>query len=162
MVYIGIDPGLSGALAVLASDGTLTALSDTPTLTLRARRGLRHEYDVPGLATLLEPYAGRQAHVVIEESQPMPGQGVRSMFTIGLGLGVWLGILATLGFPYSRVRPATWKRSLGLTRDKEQARLRAQQLFPQADLRHKKHHNRAEAILLAHYGQRASRALQGP
>ena len=32
--------------------------------------------------------------------------------------------------------------------DKEQARLRAMQLFPGADLRRKKDHGRAEALLL--------------
>jgi len=92
-------------------------------------------------------------HVVIEESQSMPGQGVRSYFTIGLGFGVWLGILSALGLAYTRVRPAVWKRHLGLTSDKGQARLRAQQLFAQADLRLRKHHGRAEALLLAHYGR---------
>jgi hypothetical protein len=40
---------------------------------------------------------------------------------------------------------------------KEAARLRAQQLFPTADLRHKKDHGRAEALLLAHYGCQGAR-----
>src|SRR5262245_25531862 len=65
----------------------------------------------------------------------MPGQGTRSMFTIGLGMGVWLGILGALGLAHTRVRPSVWKRSLGLISDEEQAGLRAQPLFPQAGLR---------------------------
>ena len=85
---------------------------------------------MPGLVPLLAPYAGSQAHVILEESQAMPGQGTRSMFTVGVGLGVLLGVLAALQLPYSRVRPATWKRALGLGKEKEQARLRAMQLFP--------------------------------
>ena len=52
-MFIGIDPGLSGALAVLAPDGTLEALWDTPTLTLRTSRGTRQEYDVLGMGQLL-------------------------------------------------------------------------------------------------------------
>jgi hypothetical protein len=156
-VYIGIDPGLSGALAVLAPDGTLEALWDTPTLTLRSRRRLRQEYDMPGLVALLAPYGGPQTHVMIEESQSMPGQGVRSMFTCGLGLGVWLGILAAVALPHTRIRPHIWKKALGLGQDKEASRLRAMQLYPHADLRLKKHHGRAEALLLARYGQQASR-----
>jgi crossover junction endodeoxyribonuclease RuvC len=83
----------------------------------------------------------------------MPGQGVRSMFTCGLGLGVWLGVLAALKLPYTRVRSSVWKRALGLGKDKEQARLKAMQLFPTASLRHKKDHGRAEALLLAWYGR---------
>ena len=47
----------------------------------------------------------------------MPGQGTRSMLTIGFGYGLWLGILATLRLPYTTVRPAVWKRSMGLNRD---------------------------------------------
>jgi crossover junction endodeoxyribonuclease RuvC len=151
-MIIGIDPGLSGAVAALAPDGTLQALCDTPTLTLRTSRGGRQEYDVPGMVALLGPYAGIQTRVIIEEAQAMPGQGTRSMFTIGLGMGVWLGILGALGLAYTRVRPAVWKRAMGLGKDKEASRLRAQQLFPQADLRRKKDHGRAEALLLALYG----------
>jgi crossover junction endodeoxyribonuclease RuvC len=153
-MHIGIDPGLSGALAVLTADGALEGLYDVPTLTLRTSRGSRQEYDVPGLVAFLAPYRGPQTHVVIEEAQAMPGQGTRSMFTIGLGMGIWLGVLAALQLPYSRVRPQIWKRALDLGRDKEQARLRAMQLYPGADLRRKKDHGRAEALLLARYGQR--------
>jgi len=149
MVCIGLDPGLAGALAVLADDGGLMAVHDTPTLTLRTTRGAKQEYDLPGMAALLRHYSGPGVQVLIEESQAMPGQGTRSMFTIGLGFGVWLGMLGALGLPYMRIRPHVWKRSLGLTRDKEQAQLRAMQLFPSADLRRKKDHGSAEALLLA-------------
>jgi crossover junction endodeoxyribonuclease RuvC len=149
-----IDPGLSGALAILDTDGTLVAMHDTPTLTLRLARGTKQTYDIPGMCGILEPYAGAGLHVLIEESQCMPGQGVRSMFTIGYGYGLWLGILAALALPYTPVRPAVWKKACGLGKDKEHTRLRAQQLFPSADLRRKKDHGRAEALLLAWYGQR--------
>ncbi len=84
-MHIGIDPGLSGALAVVAPDGTLEALWDTPVLTLKVARGTRQVYDVPGMCGLLQPYAGVGLHAVIEESQAMPGQGTRSMFTSLLG-----------------------------------------------------------------------------
>jgi len=90
----------------------------------------------------------------------MPGQGVRSMFTIGVGHGLFLGILAAVGLPYTRVRPAIWKRTLGLGKDKEASRLRAQQLYPGADLRRKKDHGRAEALLLAWYGWQREHSSQ--
>jgi len=86
---VGVDPGLAGAVAVLNPDGTVAALWDVPTLVLRTSRGTRQEYDIPGLVQLLEPYRGSQYHVLIEEAQPMPGQGVRSMFPCGLGMGIW-------------------------------------------------------------------------
>jgi crossover junction endodeoxyribonuclease RuvC len=152
MYVVGIDPGLAGAVAVLAAHGALQALADTPVLVLKVQRGTRLAYDVPGMVELLRPYAGHQAHVYIEESQPMPGQGTRSMFTVGLGYGLWLGIITALSLPYTSVRPGVWKRSMTLGKDKEASRLRAQQLYPSADLRRKKDHGRAEAVLLASYG----------
>ena len=125
--HIGIDPGLGGALAVIDEACNVIAVHDTPTLTLKASRGAKHEYNLPAMVGLLRPYVGHNTHVVLEESQPMPGQGVKSMFTIGLGFGIWLALLAALEIPYERVRPTVWKRALRLPRDKEAARLRAQQ-----------------------------------
>jgi crossover junction endodeoxyribonuclease RuvC len=154
-MYIGVDPGLGGAVACVGSDGALVALYDVPTLTLKTSRGTKQEYDVPGMVVLLAPHKGPRSHVLIEESQAMPGQGVRSTWTTGYGYGLWLGVLGALGLAHTRIRPAVWKRRLGLTSDKEQARLRAQQLFPSADLRRKRDHGRAEALLLAWYGRQA-------
>lgn len=145
---------------MLGANGTLGALADTPTLVLKVQRGTRQVYDVPGMAAMLKPYAALHTHVYIEESQPMPGQGTRSMFTTGYGYGLWIGILATLRIAYTPIRPGIWKRALALGKDKEASRLRAMQLYPGADLRLKKHHGRAEALLLAAYGLRATGATQ--
>lgn len=161
MYTIGIDPGLYGSVAVLDTTGAVLALCDTPTVLIRVQRGTRHVYDAPGLVGLLRPYTGLQCHVLIEESQAMPGQGTRSTFTTGYGMGIWVGILATLELPYTTVRPGVWKRSLALGRDKEASRLRAIQLFPGAELRRKKDHGRAEALLLAHFGCQQRRAVCG-
>jgi hypothetical protein len=125
---------------------------------LRTSRGSRSEYDTVGMASLLRSYVDQHAHVVLEEATSRPGQGVRSMFTCGLGMGVWLGIVGTLGLAHTRIRPHVWKRSLGLGSDKEASRLRAMQLFPAADLRLRKHHGRAEALLLAHWALAGSHA----
>ena len=160
MYIIGIDPGLAGAIAVLDAHGTLEALADTPVLTLKVQRGTRTVYDAPGLVELLRPYAGLHSHVYIEEAQAMPGQGSRSMFTTGYGYGLWIGLVTTMQLPYTSVRPGIWKRSMTLGKDKEASRLRAMQLYPGADLRLKKHHGRAEALLLASYGLRATGATR--
>ena len=114
MLLCGIDPGLTGAIAVLDADGALIDRQDVPILVLRTARGTRQEYDLPGLVALLRPFVGAGMQALLEESQVMPGQGVRSMFTVGVGFGVWLGVLAALGLPYTRVRPADWKRTYGL------------------------------------------------
>jgi hypothetical protein len=69
-------------------------------------------------------------------------------------------LLTTLQLAYTPIRPGIWKRTLALGKDKEASRLRAMQLYPGADLRLKKHHGRAEALLLASYG--AQRYRQDP
>jgi hypothetical protein len=100
-VHIGIDPGLQGAVAILDDAGALVALHDVPTLTVPTSRGSRQEYDLPAMAALLAPSVPH-GHVVIEEAQAMPGQGVRSMLTIGLGFGAWLGVIGALGLAHTR------------------------------------------------------------
>jgi crossover junction endodeoxyribonuclease RuvC len=133
MLTCGIDPGFGGAVAVLDAAGGLVAGQNTP-----------------ALVRVLHPDAGNGLHAILEEAQAIPGQGIRSMGMLGGGFGLWLGILATLGMPYTRVRPSDWKQAMGLLgKDKEAARLRAHQLFPGADLRRKKDHGRAETLLLA-------------
>ncbi len=77
-MHIGLAPGLAGAVAILAPHGALVAVEDTPVLILSTSRGTRQEYDLPGLVALLAPFAGPGTHVTLEESQAMPGQGVRS------------------------------------------------------------------------------------
>jgi hypothetical protein len=81
----------------------------------------------------------------------MSGQVGQGIGTIGGGYGLWLGIRAALTPPHTRVWLATWKRAMVLRTDTEQAQLRAMELFPVADLRRKKDHGRAEALLLAYY-----------
>ena len=51
MHIVAIDPGLGGAVAVLSAEGTLEALADTPTLTLKVQRGTKQVYDMPGMAS---------------------------------------------------------------------------------------------------------------
>ena len=151
MYLVGIAPGLTGAVAVLALDGTLEALADTPTLMLKVQRGTRQAYDVPGMAALLRPYAGLHA---------MSHRRVATDARTGDPLDVhhWLRLRALardaddVTAPVYSVRPGVWKRALALGKDKEASRLRAMQLYPGADLRRKKHHGRAEALLLASYG----------
>ena len=74
MHICGIDPGLSGALAVLVPDGMLETIWDTQTLVPRTS-GTRQAYDVPGLVGLLAPSTGSQTPVLIEEAQAISGQG---------------------------------------------------------------------------------------
>jgi len=80
--------------------------------------------------------------------------GVRSAFNFGCGYGQLLGVLGALGVRHESVTPSTWKRWFKLSRDKEESRAKAIQLFPQrAELfKRRKDDGRAEAALIALYG----------
>lgn len=158
MIYIGIDPGLDGAVARIEPDNpSCTMVWDTPTLTVKSARGNRREYALRRMAEQLAPIR-ENAVAYIENVHAMPGQGVRSMFTMGYGVGAWEGILAALGIIYTRVTPQRWKAAMldGMGKDKDAGRMRAMQLFPDRAVlfERKKDDGRADAILIAEYGRR--------
>lgn len=158
MIVIGIDPGLTGAAAVL-DEGALLALHDTPVMTIRIGRKTRQDYDLLVMRKLLLPYVGTACHVFIEQQQAMPGQGVTSTFKTGMGYGLWLAMLAALQLPHTIIAPFAWKRSCSLIgRDKDASRQRAQQLFPTSHLTRKKDHGRADALCIAYHGWRQHQA----
>lgn len=144
MLVIGIDPGLTGAVAVLGGHGELVRLVDTPLLDGR--------YAINEMPHCLQGLDDGLA--VLEEAQAMRGDGVVSAFKNGVGFGLWLGILEAFNIPTCRVRPADWKRTLHLTSDKGLSLALARRYYPQASLARKKDHGRAEALLLAYYGHK--------
>jgi hypothetical protein len=126
-------------------------VADTPTVRTVARR----RFEVAAMRALLCSF-GRVALVVLEEPGVRPGEGVVGAFSFGRGLGIWEGLVVGLGLPYLMVAPSKWKRLMGATADKEATRLLVQQRYPGAadQLARKRDHGRAEAVLLAAYGQR--------
>ena len=154
MIYVGIDPGLTGAVAVIYGEGVVR-LFDCPTLKV----GKRNQPDVARMADLIRDVCfGSVVLVGIERVHSMPGQGVASVFTFGFGAGVWHGILAALHLPYELVTPQAWKKVMmdGMPKEKDASRQRAQALFPDAELHLVKHHGRADALLIAEYVRRTT------
>lgn len=155
-VWIGIDPGLDGAVAWIDDRSAGVTVADTPVLTYHQGRKVRREYMFSTMRQLLEDMTDRGVPqlATLERVGAMPGQGVASMFAMGHGLGVWKGLLAGLGIPFQLVTPVVWKRRYGLLhKDKDASRVVAQQRFPRIDLQLKKHHGRADALFLALYGK---------
>lgn len=151
-VVVGIDPGLSGALAILDTDGSVELLVDLPVIRDRSLAWI----DGGELQSLLlDALRGRQGRAVVERVSAMPRQGVASSFQFGVGFGSILGALQALHLPIELVTPAVWKRSLGLSSNKRASLHKARLLFPTADLRLAKHDGRAEALLLAYWQTRA-------
>ncbi len=162
-VWIGIDPGLTGAFAIIR--GREIQFFDMPTITVQGGKTKRNEYDAAAIVSILEGAVARSwsRTVAIEKQQAMPDQGVVSMFRIGVGYGILLGILAGLRIPHELVAPASWKRALmpDAPKDKGASILAACRLFPQVadQLKRKKDHARSDALLIAEYARRRQLAL---
>lgn len=144
-VTIGIDPGASGAIALL--DGArLVCVHDIP----------HHDGKVNpvAVADLLWPWRDEEVEVWIEDVHAMPKQGVSSSFKFGRAHGTVEGVLGALRLPVHYVTPAKWKKHLGLTKDKAASRRRATELWPlhAATFARVKDDGRAEAALIALYG----------
>lgn len=154
-VILGIDPGLSGALAFYNPETGFLSVVDMPTLKSGGAKG-KSEIDRTALARLIDAEAGNIAHCYIEQVGTRPGEGAAGAFSFGKGYGLVLGILAANFVPVSFVTPAVWKKAMGCTGDKEQSRARASDILP----RHadkwplKKHDGRAEAALICIHGAR--------
>lgn len=167
--YLGIDPGLDGALVLLTPHETLAVVM--PTL---GSTGAKRVLDGRGVLGQLRCDWGDLAPItlaVIEEGGVRPQQGASSSHKIGVGYGRLLGLLDALGVPYEVVKPAAWKKALGLpsrsgpdhnavtAQRKRDAVELAGRLFPDVSLLasprcRTPHDGLAEALLLAEYARR--------
>jgi crossover junction endodeoxyribonuclease RuvC len=145
---IGIDPGQTGAIAVLSSTGEFERADDLHTVS-DGRLTWIHGGWLQSF--LIDATRGRHAVAVIERVGSMPKQGVASSFSFGVGFGSVLSVLQARHLPVNLVTAATWKRALNLPRDKAAALDRARLLFPTASLDRAKDIGRGEALLIAHY-----------
>lgn len=144
-IVMGIDPGLSGAVAFyFPMVPARISVDDIPLA--------GGEINVHELSRLIRIH--RPTLAVIERVSAMPGQGVVSMFNFGRAYGDVRGAIAAMDVPLHFVTPQKWKKHFSLTADKEQSRLRAIRTFPAVadSFRLKKHDGRAEAALIALYG----------
>ena len=143
MIYIGIDPGKSGAMAIIRSD------MDKPVII---------GFDEEAYAGALLLVNNKYAKACLEHVGPMPGQGVTSTFNFGQNFGYIKGLLEANGIPYELVRPQKWKKEFGIS-DKNSSVECCKRLFPGVSLRRtercrKDDDGMAEALLMAEYARR--------
>lgn len=151
-LILGVDPGLSGALALIDyASGELFDVFDMPTLEI-GRKTVLDEY---ALARLLDEHAARIVEGWSEQPTPRDGQSVQAVGTSLRNYGFVRGVIVANFVPLHDVAPATWKRAMRVTGDKDEARAEASKAFPLASHRWalKKHDGRAEAALIAAYGR---------
>lgn len=147
MIVCGIDPGVSGAIAWIAEDRVMVA--DMPVVEVRGKRVI----DAGKVTRILRGLPAKPDMVVLEHVQGVQGSGATSAFAFGRGFGLIEGVVAAIGLPLTLVRPQTWTKALGVSRDKGYHRIAAASLFPShANLFERvKDDGRADAVLLAHW-----------
>lgn len=152
---IGIDPGASGAIAILEKTGKLVHVFDMPSVEIMAGGKLKRRVSPEMLAAELKMYADQGATACIEQVGAMPGQGVSSMFAFGESFGLAKGVLAGLGIPTSTVTPGKWKKAMGVNAGKDGSRAKAAQTWPSqaGEFKRVKDDGRAEACLIAEWSR---------
>ncbi|XP_043692393.1 Holliday junction resolvase MOC1, chloroplastic-like isoform X1 [Telopea speciosissima] len=158
---IGIDPDLSGALAVLKNEnsGFSAQVFDSPHLQVLIGKRIRKRLDAKSIVQLLWRLdAPTGTKVYIEQSTPFPQDGKQGWWSGGFGYGLWIGMLVASGFSVVPVSSVLWKNHFELFGNgstKDDSRKLASTLFPSLSplLKRKKDHGRAEALLLAAYGK---------
>lgn len=153
-LILGVDPGLSGALALYDPLTGALDIHDMPTHTVKVSKSLKRRLDLYQLGMLMDSYRSHIRHALIEEVGAMPGQGVSSMFAFGFAAGAVQSVVAANLIPMTLIRPQVWKRSMGLTQSKDDSRRKASMIAPQHChlWARAKDDGRAEAFLLAWYG----------
>ena len=154
MIIIGIDPGLSGAIAVLENNKVLN-LFDMPIMS-EGKKNKRQLNSALLVSLLKENILNEREEVavVVEQVNAMPGQGVTSMFNFGQTFGAIKGICAALELPIFFVRPSKWKKHFELINSsKDSSRTKAIEMYPKLSnqLGKKKDVNKSDAILIARF-----------
>lgn len=138
--FIGVDPGASGAIAVLDKEGVVVDLFKTGESETDVERKLSCSSGRDGVFAL------------IERVHSMPKQGVASSFKFGQSYGFLRGILTANLIPFEEVQPAKWQQAMGCRTkgDKNVTKQKAGQLFPTVKVAHWN----ADALLIAEYCRR--------
>ena len=153
MKIIGIDPGLSGAIAVMKNNKVLN-IFEIPVMSEGKKN--KRQLNSAQLVRLLKDNIKdeEEVSVIVEQVNAMPGQGVTSMVNFGQTCGAIKGICAALSLPIFFVRPSKWKKHFELINSsKDSSRTKAIERYPllSSELSKKKDVNKSDAILIARF-----------
>ena len=157
--FIGVDPGLSGAISIFKNN-KYTVFS-MPTIKSILRKKTKRDMNIQGLVEIFDENIGFNSDVVagIELVHAMPQQGVSSTFLFGRVSGIVEGCIGAFGYESYRITPQVWKKfypgmkGLGRKEQKDLARELAADIAPyiKDEFRRKKDDGKAEALLIANY-----------
>ena len=141
LVYIGIDPGQSGSIAVVFPSGNATWIKLDST-----------DHDIADW--LRDIQVNHHGICCIERVSAMPKQGVSSTFKFGRSFGFLQGLLVAFQIPFELVTPQKWQGFMGCRTggDKNVSKVAAQRLHPSLKITHAN----ADALLIAEYCRRTA------
>ena len=153
MRIIGIDPGLSGGIAIL-DDLKIFDIYDMPIMSEGKKN--KNQLNSAQLVNIIKKniISSGDTFLIVEQVSAMPGQGVTSMFNFGQTFGAIKGISATLKLPIYFVRPSKWKKHFDLINSsKDASRTKAIEIYPSLaeKLSKKKDVNKSDAILIGRF-----------
>lgn len=175
--YLGIDPGISGALTLLDSDSKMLRCDQFPTVKEKSRTGRNlSRLDIPSIAQLFKEVSdvekGSAFRIMIEKQIAMPGQNAIGTFNTGKGYGILLALISVFfpGAEVIEVLSKDWQNALITKRTEVKSKLRrdkrkqlkldsiaaAEAEFPDADFRKTekskvKSDGKADSALIARY-----------
>ena len=153
MKIIGIDPGLSGAIAVLHNKKVIN-MYDMPVMAEGKKN--KRQLNSSQLVNIIKENINEDEDtiVVVEQVNAMPGQGVTSMFNFGQTFGAIKGVCAALRLPIFFVRPSKWKKHFELINSsKDASRTKVIEMYPtlSSQLAKKRDVNKSDAVLIAKF-----------
>ena len=153
MRIIGIDPGLSGTIAILENN-KVVGIYDMPVMAEGKKN--KRQLNSAQLVNIIKDNINTKEEitVVVEQVNAMPGQGVTSMFNFGQTFGAIKGVCAALNLSIFFVRPSKWKKHFELINSsKDSSRTKVIEMYPSLSrqLSKKKDVNKSDAILIARF-----------
>lgn len=155
-LFLGIDPGLGGAFAIVDISGGVCYASPFSLLIENNKKVL----DCKDLYLQITKFTSCINTCTIEQVHAMPKQGVVSTFSFGRGFGSLVCLLDVLYIPYQQVSAQRWKRKLfGFTTPDKQKSIEyaktfeggSKYLIPKG--RKVEHDGVADAICMAQYSR---------
>ena len=144
MIYLGFDPGFSGAWGMVNHRGEYVGCGDM------INNG-KHILTDEVMHEINKARMGDDIEVAIELVASMPKQGVASTFKFGMAFGATIALAERLHCPFHFVTPRIWKKTLGLDSDKNRSLALARNLWEEAPISRQKDNGRAEALLIAEW-----------
>lgn len=170
MIFVGVDPGLTGAVVSLSENGKLITISDY-VIDKTGRICSESLFNI--MMAIRNYHCDQKITCCLEKSQSMKSQGVTSMFNYGVTYGIIYSTLKMSGTKIIEISPQKWKKEFGLNSNKKAGVIKtkedaveiAAELFPSREDAYKRissrskkgyviYDGRADATLIAEYCRR--------